>query len=101
MSSLQHADPDYTTNVALSRRLLGGTTRWVACQARRRADLEHRSWRPDARLVLPQALLLEERQVAVAASSSSLVNHAEQGFWERNGYHDRGDPWTEQRYQGD
>lgn len=20
------------------------------------------------------------------------------GFWERNGYHDRGDPWTEQRY---
>lgn len=23
------------------------------------------------------------------------------GFWEENGYHDRGDPWTEQRYQGD
>ena len=23
------------------------------------------------------------------------------GFWERNGYHDRGDPWREQRYQGD
>ena len=23
------------------------------------------------------------------------------GFWERNGYHDRGDPWLEQRYQGD
>jgi DMSO/TMAO reductase YedYZ molybdopterin-dependent catalytic subunit len=22
-------------------------------------------------------------------------------FWERNGYHDRGDPWLEQRYQGD
>jgi DMSO/TMAO reductase YedYZ molybdopterin-dependent catalytic subunit len=25
----------------------------------------------------------------------------EPGFWERNGYHDRGDPWQEQRYQGD
>ncbi|TIC87730.1 sulfite oxidase-like oxidoreductase [Nocardioides sp. GY 10113] len=25
----------------------------------------------------------------------------EPGFWERNGYHDRGDPWREQRYQGD
>ncbi|MCY4726758.1 sulfite oxidase-like oxidoreductase [Nocardioides sp. STR2] len=23
------------------------------------------------------------------------------GFWEQNGYHDRGDPWREQRYQGD
>ena len=23
------------------------------------------------------------------------------GFWEHNGYHDRGDPWLEQRYQGD
>jgi DMSO/TMAO reductase YedYZ molybdopterin-dependent catalytic subunit len=24
----------------------------------------------------------------------------EPGFWERNGYHDYGDPWREQRYQG-
>jgi DMSO/TMAO reductase YedYZ molybdopterin-dependent catalytic subunit len=23
------------------------------------------------------------------------------GFWERNGYHDLGDPWREQRYRGD
>jgi DMSO/TMAO reductase YedYZ molybdopterin-dependent catalytic subunit len=23
------------------------------------------------------------------------------GFWEIYGYHDRGDPWLEQRYQGD
>ena len=23
------------------------------------------------------------------------------GFWEVNGYHNRGDPWTEQRYSGD
>jgi len=25
----------------------------------------------------------------------------EPGFWEERGYHDRGDPWLEQRYQGD
>ena len=25
----------------------------------------------------------------------------EQGFWEAGGYHDRGDPWLQQRYQGD
>ena len=23
------------------------------------------------------------------------------GFWERNGYHNRGDPWKEERYWGD
>jgi DMSO/TMAO reductase YedYZ molybdopterin-dependent catalytic subunit len=23
------------------------------------------------------------------------------GFWEQNGYHDRGDPWKEERYSGD
>jgi DMSO/TMAO reductase YedYZ molybdopterin-dependent catalytic subunit len=31
----------------------------------------------------------------------TLLDHDEPGFWERNGYHDRGDPWREQRYQGD
>ena len=25
----------------------------------------------------------------------------EPGFWERYGYHNYGDPWKEQRYQGD
>jgi len=34
-------------------------------------------------------------------SGLALLDHDEQGFWERNGYHDRGDPWQEQRYQGD
>ncbi len=31
----------------------------------------------------------------------TLMQHDKQGFWERNGYHDRGDPWQQQRYQGD
>ena len=30
-----------------------------------------------------------------------LMAHDRPGFWEQNGYHDRGDPWLEQRYQGD
>jgi hypothetical protein len=30
-----------------------------------------------------------------------VLDHDEPGFWERNGYHDRNDPWLEQRYQGD
>ena len=30
-----------------------------------------------------------------------FLDHDAPGFWEQNGYHDRGDPWLEQRYQGD
>jgi DMSO/TMAO reductase YedYZ molybdopterin-dependent catalytic subunit len=30
-----------------------------------------------------------------------LREHDQRGFWEELGYHDRGDPWREQRYQGD
>ena len=30
-----------------------------------------------------------------------LVEHDTPGFWESHGYHNRGDPWLEQRYWGD
>jgi DMSO/TMAO reductase YedYZ molybdopterin-dependent catalytic subunit len=30
-----------------------------------------------------------------------LLDHDEPGFWEQYGYHDYGDPWKEQRFQGD
>ena len=29
------------------------------------------------------------------------MTHDRPGFWEELGYHDYGDPWREQRYQGD
>ena len=29
-----------------------------------------------------------------------FLDHDEGGFWERNGYHMRGEPWAEQRYAG-
>jgi DMSO/TMAO reductase YedYZ molybdopterin-dependent catalytic subunit len=31
----------------------------------------------------------------------TLLDHDQPGFWERNGYHNLGDPWREQRYWGD
>ncbi|WP_188943781.1 sulfite oxidase-like oxidoreductase [Nakamurella endophytica] len=31
----------------------------------------------------------------------TLLDHDQQGFWERNGYHDHGDPWKQERYSGD
>jgi DMSO/TMAO reductase YedYZ molybdopterin-dependent catalytic subunit len=30
-----------------------------------------------------------------------VLEQDEPGFWEVNGYHNVGDPWKEQRYQGD
>jgi len=30
-----------------------------------------------------------------------MMERDDPGFWEQLGYHDRGDPWREQRYQGD
>ena len=30
-----------------------------------------------------------------------LADQDEPGFWEVRGYHDRSDPWREQRYRGD
>jgi len=29
------------------------------------------------------------------------MDHDEPGFWESNGYHNRGNPWKEQRYWND
>ncbi len=34
-------------------------------------------------------------------SGIQLLDEEERGFWETVGYHDYGDPWREQRYQGD
>ena len=30
-----------------------------------------------------------------------IMDHDEPGFWEQNGYHNRGDPWREERYWND
>jgi DMSO/TMAO reductase YedYZ molybdopterin-dependent catalytic subunit len=30
-----------------------------------------------------------------------LLDKDEPGFWESFGYHNHGDPWKEERYQGD
>ena len=31
----------------------------------------------------------------------AFTEQDEPGFWENYGYHNHGDPWLEQRYQGD
>jgi DMSO/TMAO reductase YedYZ molybdopterin-dependent catalytic subunit len=51
-----------------------------------------------ARLLVPHLYFWKS---AKWVSGIRLLDHDEPGFWEQNGYHDRGDPWLEQRYQGD
>jgi DMSO/TMAO reductase YedYZ molybdopterin-dependent catalytic subunit len=51
-----------------------------------------------ARLLVPHLYFWKS---AKWVAGLRVLDHDEPGFWERKGYHDRGDPWLEQRYQGD
>ncbi len=51
-----------------------------------------------ARLLVPHLYFWKS---AKWVSGLVVLDHDERGFWEQNGYHDRGDPWLEQRYHGD
>ena len=51
-----------------------------------------------ARLVVPHLYFWKS---AKWVRGITLMDEDEPGFWETAGYHDYGDPWREQRYQGD
>lgn len=51
-----------------------------------------------ARLLVPHLYFWKS---AKWVTRLTLLDHDQRGFWERNGYHDLGDPWREQRYHGD
>jgi DMSO/TMAO reductase YedYZ molybdopterin-dependent catalytic subunit len=51
-----------------------------------------------ARLVVPHLYFWKS---AKWVRGIRLVEHDKAGFWESLGYHIRGDPWKEQRYDGD
>jgi DMSO/TMAO reductase YedYZ molybdopterin-dependent catalytic subunit len=48
-----------------------------------------------ARLIVPR---LYAGKSAKWIRGIELIEHDRPGFWEANGYHMRGDPWTEERY---
>jgi len=84
----------YTTNLPLAD-LTGGRA-WVAWEVDGKPlPVEHGG---PARLLVPHLYFWKS---AKWIAGLRLLDHDEPGFWERNGYHDRGDPWLEQRYQGD
>ena len=84
----------YTTNLPLDH--VRGGQAWVAWSHEGKPlPAEHGG---PLRLLVPHLYFWKS---AKWVTRLTLLNHDEQGFWERNGYHDLGDPWHEQRYQGD
>ena len=51
-----------------------------------------------ARLLVPRRYLWKS---AKWVSALELLDHDEPGLWERNGYHNDGDPWAEERHTTD
>jgi DMSO/TMAO reductase YedYZ molybdopterin-dependent catalytic subunit len=87
-------DGGYTTNLALED-LTGGKA-WIAF-GYDGAPLAPEHGGP-ARLLVPHLYLWKSAKWVRAIR---VTEANEPGFWEQLGYHDRGDPWREQRYQGD
>jgi DMSO/TMAO reductase YedYZ molybdopterin-dependent catalytic subunit len=84
----------YTTNLPLEH-ITGGKA-WIAW-SHEGSPLPREHGGP-VRLLVPHLYFWKS---AKWVTRLTLLDHDEQGFWERNGYHDLGDPWLEQRYQGD
>ena len=92
--AMAHSHTGYTTNIPMDD-LTGGKAWVVWNEGGRPLPIEHGG---PARLLVPHLYFWKS---AKWVSGLSLMDHDERGLWERNGYHDRGDPWREQRYQGD
>jgi DMSO/TMAO reductase YedYZ molybdopterin-dependent catalytic subunit len=84
----------YTTNLPLPD--LRGGKAWIAY------EYDGAPLRPEhggpARLLVPHLYFWKS---AKWVNGLDLMTTNDQGFWEQLGYHDYGDPWREQRYQGD
>jgi DMSO/TMAO reductase YedYZ molybdopterin-dependent catalytic subunit len=84
----------YSTNLPLED-LLDGKA-WVAYQYNEE-ELAPEHGGP-ARLLVPHLYFWKS---AKWVRGIELMDQDSPGFWEQLGYHDYGDPWREQRYQGD
>jgi DMSO/TMAO reductase YedYZ molybdopterin-dependent catalytic subunit len=88
------SDGGYTTNLPLAD-VTGGKA-WVV-DTYEGADLPPEHGGP-ARLLVPHLYFWKS---AKWVRGIEITAGDEPGFWEQAGYHNRGDPWREQRYSGD
>jgi DMSO/TMAO reductase YedYZ molybdopterin-dependent catalytic subunit len=84
----------YTTNLALEDLTSGKA--WVATEYE--GEPLPREHGGPARLLVPHLYFWKS---AKWVAGLRVMDHDEPGFWEMNGYHNRGDPWKEQRYWND
>ena len=91
---MAHSVTGYTTNLPLAD-VTGGRA-WVVWSFDGK-PLPRQHGGP-LRLLVPHLYFWKS---AKWLSRLELMTEDRPGFWEQNGYHDRGDPWREQRYQGD
>src|SRR3954454_22053082 len=84
----------YTTNLALDD--LRGGKAWVVTE-HENEPLPREHGGP-ARLLVPHLYFWKS---AKWVAGLRVLDHDEPGFWEENGYHNRGDPWREERYWND
>jgi len=91
---LAFSDGGYTTNVPLAD-VTGGKAWVVFGYDGSPLPPEHGG---PARLLVPHLYFWKS---AKWVRGLQLLERNTPGFWEQLGYHDRGDPWREQRYQGD
>ena len=91
---MAHSSTGYTTNLPLSDVTDGKA--WIVWEyGGKPLAREHGG---PVRMLVPHLYFWKS---AKWISRLELMREDQPGFWERNGYHDRGDPWREQRYQGD
>jgi DMSO/TMAO reductase YedYZ molybdopterin-dependent catalytic subunit len=91
---MAHSVTGYTTNLPLAD--ITDNKAWLAWEYDGRPlAVEHGG---PVRLLVPHLYFWKS---AKWMTRLELMAADQPGFWEQNGYHDRGDPWMEQRYQGD
>ncbi len=89
-----YCDGGYTTNLSLEDVTDGRA--WIVYEYDGQPlDPEHGA---PARLLVPHLYFWKS---AKWVRGLALTPDDEPGFWEGYGYHNRGDPWLEQRYHGD
>jgi DMSO/TMAO reductase YedYZ molybdopterin-dependent catalytic subunit len=92
--SMAYSYGGYTTNLALDD--LRGGKAWVVTE--HEGESLPREHGGPARLLVPHLYFWKS---AKWVAGLRVLDHDEPGFWEENGYHNRGDPWKEQRYWND
>ena len=91
---LAHCDGGYTTNVP-SEDLVDGKAMIATTFDGEPLDPEHGG---PARLLVPHLYFWKS---AKWVRRLQFIDEDQPGFWEVLGYHNYGDPWREQRYDGD